>query len=410
MPFTTKEQSKADAWKPRTTALLSAAISREWSQKIRDEAIFGARITQKAYVDAIKKNLVEIIGGAITPVEAEMRLKETLRDLGYSPERGFGDGKVPPARAGDIRDLSSSRRIQLILDTNVKRARSMGQAAASEDPVLLMADPAWELTRTGARKKPRGDWRKRWAAAGAQCGWEGAVKRRMVALKTSPIWQALADGSGGFTDTLGSPFPPFAFGSGLAWVNVGRREWKRLCEAEGVPDGLEAITDKARELKRRREEGDEEAHPVKIDIAFPDMGDKPKGVENPLSAPVPPPKVPAPAKVGYAADFTRRDEANNVIDDALDEVGRYLKDAEKWRDEEAGTEDGMMLAEAAIELRSLKGRIGNYGGSIGTTPIPRNRYEQASYDLAMDRLARAAKATAKAAKKVYARMRGEAGL
>ena len=46
----------------------------------------------------------------------------------------------------------------------------------------------------------------------------------MVALKTSPIWAALGNGAGGYRDTLGNPFPPFAYGSGLAWADVSRDE------------------------------------------------------------------------------------------------------------------------------------------------------------------------------------------
>ncbi len=45
---------------------------------------------------------------------------------------------------------------------------------------------------------------------------------RMVARKDSPIWQALGDGAGGFDDTLGTPYPPFAFGSGMGVEDVDR--------------------------------------------------------------------------------------------------------------------------------------------------------------------------------------------
>jgi len=44
----------------------------------------------------------------------------------------------------------------------------------------------------------------------------------MIALKDSPIWQALGDGAGGYRDTLGNPYPPFAFSSGMAWRGVRR--------------------------------------------------------------------------------------------------------------------------------------------------------------------------------------------
>lgn len=219
-----------------TTHLSSRQLRDQWSQKIKDEALFSARTTQKAYVEDLKKRLLQVASRDVDPKRAEEILQGSLRNLGYTPQMGFpqDNGIIPPASPGAITDLSSSRRIQIILDTNVKKARSLGQMAASSDPVFLATNPAWRLTRTGARKKPRGDWRDRWAKAGASVAWKGASKREMVALKDSPIWQALGEGVGGYDDAIGSPYPPFAFGSGLAWVNVGRNEWKRICETEGI--------------------------------------------------------------------------------------------------------------------------------------------------------------------------------
>lgn len=416
MPLTTREESSIAGLRPRETAFSSDRIKREWSQKIKDEALFGARITHRAYLDAVKKRLVEVVGGTITPQEAERRLKETLRDLGYSPEGGFKgkSGGVPPAKPGDIRDLSSSRRIQLIIDTNVKRARSMGQVAASENPLSLMTRPAWELTRTGARKKPRGDWKRRWAAAGAKVGWEGAAKRRMVALKSSPIWQALADGTGGYTDTLGSPFPPFAFGSGLAWVNVGRKEWQRICREEGMPDGLEEVAARAKEYMREGGEETGKAEPVKIDVALPPLGDKPQGVANPLTVKleeiakeVPPPGAVSPTAGAYRPNYSVRDEANNAVDDALDKIKGAEATLAKWLEELGEFAQGAAIGKyseymenAATELRSLEGRVVNYGGAISTEPPPRNISEQTAYDSSMRRYAMAAEATARQAQRM----------
>lgn len=233
---------------PRPTWMPSAGIKRDWNEKIKRHSLFSARTTCQSYLDAVKKRLAEVAAGTMTPQVAESRLRETLRDLGYRPDTGFrdGSGRVPPAVPGSMTDLSSSRRIQLILDTNVKQARSLGQIAVSTSPAMMATAPAWKLTRTGARRKPRGNWKQRWAAAGAAVGWNGAVKNAMMALKSSPIWQALADGAGGYRDTIGSPYPPFAFGSGMAWVNVSRREWIAACRAEGAPDGLDGVQEAAR--------------------------------------------------------------------------------------------------------------------------------------------------------------------
>lgn len=86
----------------------------------------------------------------------------------------------------------------------------------------------------GSPRMPRTDWPARWRAAGEECGWEGASREDFVALKGSPIWQALGDGAGGFRDTLGNPFPPFAYSSTMAWEPVDRGE----CAALGLdPDG-----------------------------------------------------------------------------------------------------------------------------------------------------------------------------
>lgn len=236
----------ARSLRPVTTHQHSRAIRDEWSQRVRDESMFSARTTRKAYVDSLKKRLMEVATRTQTPQQTEDTLKRALADLGYTPSAGFpGNTTVPAAVPGSITDLSSSRRIQLIIDTNVKRARSMGQMASGEDPAVVAMTPAWRLTRMGARKKPRGDWRARWDAAGASVGWNGASRRQMVALKSSPIWKALGDGAGGFEDCLGSPYPPFAFGSGLAWEGVDAPEWSRICRAEGMDDGMAEIRRRA---------------------------------------------------------------------------------------------------------------------------------------------------------------------
>lgn len=403
MPFTTREESEVSAKSPRATSLSSAQIRRDWSQKIRDEAVSGARITHKAYLDALKKRLVEVVGGTLSPQEAERRLRETLRDLGYTPEGGFGDGKVPSARPMTIQDLSSSRRIQLIIDTNVKRARSMGQVAASQSPLSLLSTPAWELTRTGARKKPRGNWNKRWAAAGAACGWKGASRKRMVALKSSPIWDKLGDGSGGFNDTLGSPFPPFAFGSGMAWVGVPRREWQKICAAEGIPDGMEEIKEAARASR--------ETGVVEISAPVPPKVAREVGVGNPLIAKPEAPR-PAPATTytpPFSADFDQRDEANNAVDDALDAidaaadvVADAVQTAEDALKADGVADDARGRISSAlerarslrVEVASLRGRVINYGSSVETTPAPTDAQSQLSYDETMRRYAKAAARTA----------------
>jgi hypothetical protein len=57
---------------------------------------------------------------------------------------------------------------------------------------------------------------------------------RMVAAKNSPIWQFLGSA---WDDSLGNPYPPFAFNSGMDWLEVERDEAVAL----GVVDSDQEI-------------------------------------------------------------------------------------------------------------------------------------------------------------------------
>ena len=419
---------------PKETSASSKFIKRNWSEEIKNQALFSARTTSRTYLDMVREQLAAVADRGVIPLVAEKKLRDTLTHLGYSPETGFPDkfGRVPPAKPGAITDLSSSRRIQLIIDTNVKQARSMGQIASSENPVQLMAVPAWKLTRTGARKKPRGDWKARWTAAGQSVGWRGAAKTIMVALKTSPIWEALGKGVGGFQDTLASSFPPFAFGSGMAWVGVGRREWKRLCEKEGIPDGLEDITNRARQLKAAQEAaGGEGSWGVEAG-ARPEggwLGDSPRKTEIP---PVKPPLVPAPPP--FQPDTTARQKAEKAVSDANKtateagvECAKLLADiassetdahnfAAAWPEADVKAAMDRFTAykdaveKKAAEIKALVERLGKYSESVEKLAAPANQGEQGPYNAAHDRVASAAGKVAESARAAYsaAKMQADA--
>ena len=117
--------------------------------------------------------------------------------------------------------------LNLFFDTHSTMAHSAALVAA-QTPDTLDIHPAWRLERYSSRRIQRQDWAARWKAAGDACGWAGASRTEMVALKESPIWQALGDGAGGFRDTLGNPYPPFAIGSGMDWTPVEKEETASL--------------------------------------------------------------------------------------------------------------------------------------------------------------------------------------
>ncbi len=252
MPVASVSQISTLRLKP--TQEKSAKIGAEWSEKIKAQSIFSARTTERSYLDDVRKTLQAVAGRDLTPQQAEIKLRASLGKLGYTPRHGFPNAPdIAVGTKGTVTDLSSTARLRLIMDTNIKQARSMSQLASSEDPIFKMANPAWRLTRVGMREKPRPDWAERWQAAGDAVGWQGAVKstKDFVALKDSPIWEALGNGAGGFEDTLKSPYPPFAFGSGMGWVNVGRRECKQLgldvASADPTKEEVQAYIQKSQE-------------------------------------------------------------------------------------------------------------------------------------------------------------------
>ena len=382
---------------PKETWESSESIGKSWPDRIKEQALFSARTTSRAYLESVKRKLAEVASRAVIPDVAETALRDALKELGYKPETGFpdNDGLIPPATPGSITDLSSSRRIGLIIDTNVKQARSMAQLASSENPVFLMANPAWKLTRTGARKKPRGDWRKRWEAAGNAVGWQGASRTQFVALKTSPIWRAIGDGAGGFTDTLSSAFPPFAFGSGMAWVNVGRREWRRICEAEGVPDGLDEIKSRAQFASRAKTGQDGVSSRGGI-----------------LTRPTGDDGVRASVAARYAPDTDSRDAAYAEIRRAIAEatlaeaeIKNGLSQIEKAKRERSGElADAYALAEeigkrvkelekAKADIAGVRSRMEGYSRDLNAAPLPSDRAAQQVYDGRAQKLRDAARQT-----------------
>jgi hypothetical protein len=146
----------------------------------------------------------------LDPAYARTQVKDLLQQLGYTP----GEGE-----AGTIKDLSSDARINLVLKTNVELSQGAGHFIQANDPAVVEAFPAQELVRFEPRAVPR-DWETRWRLCAAVVGDVAAARcleesGRMVALKSSDIWQALGDGEDGSMDTLGNPFPPFAFNSGM---------------------------------------------------------------------------------------------------------------------------------------------------------------------------------------------------
>jgi hypothetical protein len=207
------------------THLDSVEIREQVAEAIRQRAFYSARMACKSYLEQLQRVCAAYAKGDINAADARARAQSVLDSLGLSDPSSY-----------KMVDPGSTQRLNLILKTQRAMAASVARLDR-QTPAILDQWPAWRLERYGSRSAPRQDWPARWKAAGDAVGWQGASKREMVALKTSPIWKALGQGVGGFHDALGNPYPPFAYSSGLGWSDVTREEAERLGILEDAPLG-----------------------------------------------------------------------------------------------------------------------------------------------------------------------------
>jgi hypothetical protein len=207
------------------TRLKSAEIA-DLGAQVTEQAFFSAQNLLDDVLAGLKSDITSILnptteppeGGTpngrtvgMDPATARLKAKEALRKIGYEPE---------PGKAGTIEDLSSNKRINLVVDFNQVEAAGYGQYLEGNDPEVLDLFPCQELIRVEARKEPRA-WDVIWPSACAEAGDAEAARvfrqtGRMIARKDSGVWLAISD--------FGRPWPPFKFGSGMGLMDVDRQE------------------------------------------------------------------------------------------------------------------------------------------------------------------------------------------
>ena len=200
------------------TGLGSDELKERVAADILRRSVFSARMEAARYLARIREVCALMLEGRISRADARNALGSLLGQMGMSP---LDDGGIV--------NHASLARLNLILDTQTQMAASVARLS-EQTPAVLEMWPAWELVRMEGRAMPRADWPQRWQSAAEAVDHEGVARHtaRMVALKSSPIWQALGDGTGGFRDTLGNPYPPFAFNSGMGWEDVDADECREL--------------------------------------------------------------------------------------------------------------------------------------------------------------------------------------
>ena len=214
----------------------------------RQLAEHGGALTQTMVDDFLQK-FKDGIKSIIHPVQV-LRPGET---------QTVTEGSTLPSLTGDLHKMLSgfedggaiAQMLNLNFKIDVAQKVMRGGGHFLTDQTDVDEYPAWELHRIYERAVPRGfkvgskhslvevpgdAWDEedgRWVKACGAAGDDDALRvfqqtGRMVALKSSGVWQALGDGAGGYDDTLGNPFAPFAFNSGYGTDGVPTKECVEL--------------------------------------------------------------------------------------------------------------------------------------------------------------------------------------
>lgn len=223
---------------------MSSAELRGIPSSIKRQSIFSARNHINDVLQTIKDSVSTFLKPqtdergvtvGFNKADAREAIRNALKEVGYQAE---------PGEEGSLKDLKSGGRIDLIVETNARMAQGAGaEIAASASDTRLQNWPAWELIRGADVEVPRGErlekgtivevpddgWPARFKAAAEDSGDDDAINvlnetGRMMARKDSELWQSLGDGAGGYDDTLGNSYEPYAFNSEMVREEVSRDE------------------------------------------------------------------------------------------------------------------------------------------------------------------------------------------
>jgi hypothetical protein len=207
--------------------------SSQWSLvpvQLRERAQFSAQVESARFLQAVQDKVRGRLAWATDKIaksdtaaggNALFDRSSFIADMrAIAVEEGIDT--TTPNNYGTVRDIRSSKRLGLIWDMQTNQATEFSRWKMDNDPDVLDAWPAQRLVRIEARDNPRpaSYWRNRWADAFSAVGGRGALADHMVALKTSPIWPKVS--------IFGTPWPPFAWGSGMGLEDVDRDEAESL--------------------------------------------------------------------------------------------------------------------------------------------------------------------------------------
>ena len=202
MPFSRTDEAYLRRKKNVPTDLTTREMQLLDAQ-LRERMFWSATVNNARVVQNMHEVVNSLASGKISMSDARLTISKMLQKTGYKPADGT---------KGSIRDLTTTRRLNLILQTNLEMARGYAHHAEAQEDLDLY--PCQELIRTRKSRVPR-DWKTRWHASGGKL-----YNGRMIAEINSPIWKNIS--------RFDLPYPPFDFNSGMGVMPVRRDEAIKL--------------------------------------------------------------------------------------------------------------------------------------------------------------------------------------
>ena len=127
------------------TGLSSQELALKVPERIRARSFFSANVASANVLQALREEVAAVAAGERNYTDARTRLKTFLAREGYGiPSPGeMGDG--------DVRDLASTRRLDLILKQNVAQAHAIGQREVAEHPAIMETFPNYRYAANTER-------------------------------------------------------------------------------------------------------------------------------------------------------------------------------------------------------------------------------------------------------------------
>lgn len=137
------------------TARDSARISSEMAESVRNHAFFSARVTQANVLDQMRSVVGEVAAGRMGLEDGRNRLQSFLAAQGVGTPELEPDSPGYDKAAAAVKNVASTRRLDLVLDQNVRMANAVGQRQVGASPAIAERWPYWRyIARMDGRERP----------------------------------------------------------------------------------------------------------------------------------------------------------------------------------------------------------------------------------------------------------------